>query len=274
MKKIILSIVILIMLGFFFYFYKSREADFEISKKEEDISILKQELSSENDLKKDNLPDNNLINNNSEENIEEISAKNLKKNKAESLPRRIHLEVDFASQAPFAVWDELHEESCEEASLITVYYYLEEKELTKEKMEEEIQALVKYQNKKYGDYKDSDMTQLKKIAQDYYEIENIKLLENFEIEDLKKYLADDHLIIIPTAGRELGNPNFTPPGPLYHNLVLIGYDDERGVFITNDPGTRKGNDYVYDYEILYNAIHDFPGKKSEILEGGKVVLVF
>ena len=33
------------------------------------------------------------------------------------------LKVPFTSQAPFALWDPLHEEACEEASLLMVYYY-------------------------------------------------------------------------------------------------------------------------------------------------------
>lgn len=195
-----------------------------------------------------------------------------KENEAKTkIPEKIRRDVSFVSQSPFASWDELHEEACEEASLIMVKYHLDGKSLTKQKMEDEIQKMVDYQNKKYGDYKDSDMSQLKEIAEDYYKIKNIKIIKNFTKEDIKKYLTRG-LIIAPTAGRELGNPNFTPPGPLYHNLVLIGYNGD--TIITNDPGTRKGKDYVYDIDLLYDAIHDFPGSKNKILQGERVMLVF
>jgi Peptidase_C39 like family len=187
------------------------------------------------------------------------------------IPYKIQRDVSFAPQAPFSVWDELHEEACEEASLIMVKFHLGGKSLTKQKMEDEIQDLVDYQNEEYGDYKDSDMKELKKIAEDYYEIENIKIVKNFTKEDIKKYLTNS-LIIVPTAGRELGNPNFTAPGPLYHNLVLIGYNGN--TIITNDPGTRKGKNYIYDENVLFEAIHDFPGSKKKILNGEKVMLVF
>ena len=36
----------------------------------------------------------------------------------------VNLEVPFTSQAPYAIWDELHNEACEEAALITVNHYL------------------------------------------------------------------------------------------------------------------------------------------------------
>lgn len=53
----------------------------------------------------------------------------------------------------------------------------------------------------------------------------------------------------------LGNPYFTPPGPIYHMLVIKGYNLTE--FITNDPGTRRGADYVYSYQTLMKAIHDW-----------------
>jgi hypothetical protein len=70
----------------------------------------------------------------------------------------------------------------------------------------------------------------------------------------------------------LGNPNFTPPGPFYHNLVLTGFTKDN-LIITNDPGTRKGEDYSYEVDVLYEAIHDFTGEKSSIKEGKKAMIV-
>jgi hypothetical protein len=63
-------------------------------------------------------------------------------------------------------------------------------------------------------------------------------------------------LILPTLGRELQNPNFKNPGPIYHMLVVQGYT-KSGEIITNDPGTRKGKDYLYNPEILFNAIGDW-----------------
>ncbi len=213
----------------------------------------------------------------------------------EPLPVKINLQVPFTTQAPFSKWDELHEESCEEASLIMLKYYndvLADKSnniknnlhsLTKQKAEEEIQKLVKYQIEKYGDYFDTDAKITKEIGEDFYGLKNLKIIEKFTIQDLKKELAQGNIILVPTAGRELGNPNFTPPGPLYHNLAIIGYDDKQsvdsaghkaqGVFITNDPGTRRGQNYKYNQQTLYQAIHDFPGDVNKILEGERRAMV-
>jgi VanZ family protein len=204
------------------------------------------------------------------------------------LPESILHKVPFTTQSPFARWDELHEEACEEASLIMLKYYNEIKttdllKIPKKEAESEIQKLVKYQIKKYGDFHDSNMQRLKEIGEEYFGLDNLKIIEDFQIVDLKRELAEGGIILIPTAGREIYNPNFKAPGPLYHNLVIVGYDDRaivdsagrkvKGVFITNDPGTRKGEGYKYDQKVLYKAIHDFPGNKNKILTGKKRAIV-
>jgi len=189
----------------------------------------------------------------------------------EPLPDKITLDVPFTSQAPRGVWDTLHEESCEEASVLMVEYYMTKKTLTPSTAEKEIQAMVKFEVKKYGDYKDTDAAETLKLAQDFYELKNLKVVYDFSKDDLKKYLAKGQPIIVPAAGRLLKNPHFTPPGPLYHNLVLTGYNGDQ--IITNDPGTKHGEGYTYDINTLYSAIHDFPGKLSDIEQGRKAMIV-
>lgn len=198
-----------------------------------------------------------------------IPKDNLPENKG--LPPKIKIDVFFTSQAPLGKWDAYHEEACEEASLIMVKYYLDGKKLTPDTAEAEIQKTIAYEIKNYGDYKDTDAQENVKLAKDFYGITNLKVVYAFKAEDIKAYLAKGEPIIVPAAGRELGNPNFTPPGPLYHNLVLVGYDGN--TIITNDPGTRKGEGYRYDINILYNAIHDFPGKPENINQGRKAMIV-
>jgi hypothetical protein len=41
-------------------------------------------------------------------------------------------------------------------------------------------------------------------------------------------------------------------------LVIRGYDINKDVFITNDPGTSMGENYEYDSSIFFNAIRDYP----------------
>ena len=62
---------------------------------------------------------------------------------------------------------------------------------------------------------------------------------------------------MPVDGRGL-NPKYKAPGPERHMILIRGYDDDTGEFITNDAGTRKGEKYRYKYEKLFNAIRDYP----------------
>lgn len=190
---------------------------------------------------------------------------------AAPLPEKISISVPFTSQAPLGKWDAVHEEACEEASLIMLKYYLDQKELTPGVAEKEIQDMVKFEMKNYGDYKDTTAVETAKLAGDFYGLKNLKVIYDFSKDDLKKYLALGRPIIVPAAGQALDNPFYTPPGPLYHNLVLTGYDGD--MIITNDPGTKRGEGYKYDINVLYEAIHDFPSKAGDIEQGRKAMIV-
>lgn len=88
---------------------------------------------------------------------------------------------------------------------------------------------------------------------------------------IKDELRTGHIVVVPVAGRLLKNLYFTPPGPLYHMVVIRGFDDADGSFITNDPGTRRGNGLRYPQARLFEAIHDWNG--GDVLNGEKRVMI-
>ena len=106
------------------------------------------------------------------------------------------------------------------------------------------------------------------VIETYYYL-SPEVILNPTTEDLMTALAAGYPVIIPVAGRLLGNPNFTGEGPLYHVLVIKGYT-EKG-FITNDPGTRNGADYFYTFDVIMNAIHDWNG--GDVLNGQKIMII-
>jgi hypothetical protein len=186
------------------------------------------------------------------------------------LPGQVKLGVPFLAQAPFGIWDPLHEDACEEASLIMAKYFFDKnKNLTPTAGDVEIIKMVRYEEQNgYG--LSITMEQLAEIIRDYYGIRNYRIEKNITAEDIKKELAEGRPVIVPAAGKILPNPNFRNGGPLYHMLVVIGYD--KNGFITNDPGTRKGEGFRYTFNALYNAIHDWNG--GDVLNGQKTYLVF
>ena len=189
--------------------------------------------------------------------------------KKKPLPAEINLKVPFTPQAPHANWELPYGEACEEASALMVHYYFEKKTFTKESADKEIKKLVDFQNKKYGFYKDSTADETARFIKDYWKYKKVRVLPA-TIDAIKQELAVGRPVIIPAAGRLLGNPNFRRPGPLYHMLVVKGYTKD-GKFITNDPGTRNGANFVYDQKVLMNAIHDWNG--GDVNNGKKVIIV-
>lgn len=188
-----------------------------------------------------------------------------------SQPSEINLAVPFTSQAPFANWDEVHEETCEEAVVLMVAKYyqgVKEGQLDKQAAEDELQGLVATEMRLFGYYKDTTARETGMLAKEQYGL-SYRLLMDPTIEDIKKEVAAGRPVLVPTAGRELGNPNFSGLGPIYHMIVIRGYAKDR--FITNDPGTRKGEEYTYAFETIMNAIHDW--NAEDIQKGGRVVLV-
>ncbi len=186
-----------------------------------------------------------------------------------SLTSKFNLDVPFAPQSPFANWDDPYQEACEEMSMIMVDHFLQGKDLSLEDANGYILALVAWETA-HGYKEDVTIQELADIAKAYYGYDSI-IEKNVSIQMIKEYLVGGDPIIVPVAGRKLFNPYFSGEGPFFHMLVITGYDQEH--FITNDPGTKRGEEYKYTYEVLMNAIHDWTGVKEEIEKGEKVMLI-
>ncbi len=190
------------------------------------------------------------------------------------LPVEINLAIPFTSQAPKADWDAPYQEACEEASFYMVHQYYESKPsgiIDVDKANEDLASIVSFEEETLGYGESITAKQTAVLIEDLYKYNRVDVLEDPTIEDLKGHLAEGRPVIVPAAGRELGNPNFQTPGPLYHMLVLRGYTS-RGQFITNDPGTRNGKEYVYDFDTIMDAMHDW-NEEDDISLGAKRVLV-
>ncbi len=179
------------------------------------------------------------------------------------------LDVPFAAQSPYANWDALHEEACEEMSLIMVHHFLAGSPLSQSGAETEVQQMVAWETAHhYG--VDVSAAQLGDIAAALYGY-RARLLTHVTADTLRSELSNGHPIIIPAAGRALQNPHFEGQAPFYHMLVVVGYSGDG--FITNEPGTRDGARYVYPADVLLEALHDWTGVKEQIATGSKTALV-
>lgn len=185
------------------------------------------------------------------------------------IPESLNLAIPFTSQAPHANWELPYQEACEEASMVMAARFLQGRTIDgADDADDAILQLVEHGTTVMGYPIDTTAEETAAILEDFYELD-AELIYDFSWDDVKLALAQGYPVIIPAAGRQLGNPNFTAPGPIYHMLVIKGYTPS--VIITNDPGTRKGADYQYTYDTLYAAAHDWNGGNVEA--GRKVIII-
>lgn len=171
------------------------------------------------------------------------------------LPEELNLAVPFYSQAPFADWSYPWQEACEEASVLLVANAYYDYQWSKESFRDEILKIVEWEEEKFGSYEHTDIDQTALMINEYLRLRTI-IHNDPSIEELKKMLANGHLVVMTFSGKELGNPYFTNGGPIYHAMVLKGYkEDEKLIF--HDVGTRRGEDYVYSWKVISKAMRDY-----------------
>lgn len=195
----------------------------------------------------------------------------------EILIEKIFQEVPFTSQAPTGNWKDLiFQNACEEATLLMAEKWITGKKFGNPKeIEAEIRSLTKEEGRYFPkDSYDLSVTDIFVLAQKYFPGMRISLVEDVTTDDMKKVFSEGNIVIVPANGRKLQNPNFTAPGPLYHTILVRGYDPSSDEFIVNDPGTHKGSAYRYASDILYDAMQNYAtGHHGKLFPDEKVMLV-
>lgn len=186
------------------------------------------------------------------------------------IPQQFNLAVPFTSQAPHANWELPYQETCEEASAYMVAEYYKGElsgAIDPDVADAAILEAVSFEEDFFGYYLDTTAEETAQFIDFFYGL-HATVVEDPTVDQIKAEIAAGRPVIVPTAGRELGNPNFSGLGPLYHMLVLRGYT--QSMFITNDPGTRNGEGYVYDINVIMHAMGDWNNGDPE--NGAKRVI--
>lgn len=170
------------------------------------------------------------------------------------------LNIPFSSQAPLGEWDDpIFQDGCEEAAVMMAIYWVRGEELTVSEAQAELITLAEWQTKEYGEFRDSSVNDTaKRLMGEYYGYDKFKVKHDIAVDDIIFELGRGKAVIVPTNGRLLANPYYTPPGPERHNLIILGYDESLEEFIVNDPGTKRGERYRYNRNVVYDAIRDYP----------------
>lgn len=191
------------------------------------------------------------------------------------LPDYHLIKTVFIPQAPEKIWTQPWQDACEEASILTLYYYYRNQTLAIADIKAKIIDMIAYEDKQ-GWGLSINIDQMAQIATDYLGY-TAEVISNPTIEDIKGYVAQDIPVVVPAAGKMLYQENkfFNSGGPIYHALVIVGYDDNKRKFIVDDVGTQYGANFKYSYNLLMDSIHDWPETEDEndILLGAKKVLI-
>lgn len=175
------------------------------------------------------------------------------------LPRSASIVVPFTAQAPNGDWDDpLQQDGCEEASLIMAKYWISGQSLTKSIALQEIYDASAWEEDHVNGALSLSVADTARLAKEYFKFTDVEVKYDITINDIKSALARGRVVIVPMNGQVIGNVYYTAPGPIEHMLLIRGYDDRTGEFITNDPGTRQGKDYRYDYATFMNGLREYP----------------
>lgn len=171
--------------------------------------------------------------------------------------RSANLAVPFAPQAPFGNWAQPYQDACEEAAIIMIERFFRHAPLSSGEMDAEILRMVKFQEERYGFYRDSNAAETARLAEAFYPHLSVHVVYDVTVQDIRSALARGTPVLVLVNGQKLGNPFYTQPGPERHTLVIKGVTGDK--FITHDPGTRRGADFTYPITRVMNAIEDYDG---------------
>lgn len=181
----------------------------------------------------------------------------------------IDTKVPFTVQAPAGEWDDQRQQDgCEEASALMAMRWAQGKGLTTSESRREILAISDYEQAEYGEYRDVSVEDVRDwIFKDYFKYDKVAVRTNVTVKSLIAELQAGRVIVAPMHGQKLHNPYFSGEGPERHMLVIRGYDPAKKEFITNDPGTKRGEGYRYKESVIMDALLAYPTGYHEPVSG-------
>lgn len=186
-------------------------------------------------------------------------------------PAEVSLAVPFTTQAPLGNWE--GNENCEEASATMAASFLNgnmANTLDPSEAQKVMTDLVAWEQKNLGQNINTGAANTAKMIEQVFHL-NTKQIPNFTETDLKRELANNHIILLPINAQGLNHPNYQRNNVVYHMIVIRGYKSDG--FIVHDPGTEKGANNIYAYDKLYTPAADWDNTSNQLLPNQKVALV-
>ncbi|MEJ0021076.1 MAG: C39 family peptidase [Candidatus Doudnabacteria bacterium] len=191
--------------------------------------------------------------------------------RSQMVPSSVVLQVPFTPQAPTDNWS--RNEDCEEASVTMANAYLNgqtQDQMSADDAQNAINQLKNWENINAGYNMNTGADATTHMAQGAFGILVTPIL-NYSEQDLKKALAEKHVVLLPLNAKILNPAKYNDNGPLYHMIVVRGYNEKE--FIVNDPGTNSGDGNTYTFDTLKKASADWDQAAKAMDPNRKVALI-
>ena len=195
---------------------------------------------------------------------------------ATALPTSVLVKVPFTSQSPFNQWGagNVHEEYCEAAALLMMGDFFKGDSRSKIPPAEADGAMgqiVSVERRMFPGVLDLPLSSIGSVGTQLYGLNPI--VAPVDLDAIERNLAQGRPMIIPVMTHGANGQKISPhygTDNVYHVIVLIGYDNAKGLLYTNDAGFMEGQNYAYTWNTLSTAIDAQAGKFPQ----GRVMLVF
>jgi hypothetical protein len=191
------------------------------------------------------------------------------------------IDVPFFAQAPGGGWfDTCQGAACEEATLIQAHMWIDHvdysdkfgvydaSDMLQRYGLRQILAMCDYEYDNFPShlYHDTSTTDTARLWQSFYGHPS-KVIDDPTLSKLKRGIDAGHTYVIPINGQKIltSLPYADPAKVPAHSILLVGYNDLRGEFIVNDPGTWRGQGWRFNQNDLMAAIRDYPSGKEEAI---------
>src|SRR5215468_3647066 len=192
------------------------------------------------------------------------------------LPASVFIKVPYTPQSPFNQWGagNVHEEYCEAAALLMVGDFFKGDSRSKIPPAEADGAMgqiVSVERKMFPGVLDLPLSSIGSVGTQLYGLN--PTVAPVDLDTIERNLAQGRPMIIPVMTHGANGQKISPhygTDNVYHVIVLIGYDNAKGLLYTNDAGFMEGQNYAYTWNTLSTAIDAQAGKFPQ----GRVMLVF
>lgn len=182
-----------------------------------------------------------------------------------SIPAPVAKFVPFTVQAPIGYWsEEPWADYAEEACVYMAYKWGTRSDMpAKYDVAENLKAIGQWEIDRFGDSALTDLPQTLQMLTEALGYARATLSTDISEVSIKAVLDGGAIVILPVNGQLLDNPYYGDPAPKHHMLVVYDYT-EKG-FFTNDPGTRRGEAFLYETEKMLESIQDLNGEKRMLV---------